>query len=127
MVSIPPILAAAPTPSDAIAQELQRHQERERLLRQEQEARPDARLPCETTSAVSELIPHNAPRVDITCIALTGDEASRFEFALNKSVTDGEDAAVGRCLGAQGINAVLARMQNANLVTTGGINNSGTV
>jgi len=105
--------AAAAAATDTAAQELQRQQERERLFRQEQEAHPDVRLPRETTSAVSELIPLNeSPCFDIAHITLKGDEASRFQFAL-KSVTDVEDAATGRCLGAQGINAVLARIQNA--------------
>jgi hemolysin activation/secretion protein len=52
------------------------------------------------------------PCFTISRIVLVGDSAARFQFAL-ASVVAGEDAAVGRCLGTQGINAILGRIQNA--------------
>src|SRR5205807_7530831 len=48
----------------------------------------------------------------ISRIVLSGDSAERFQFAL-RSVTQGDDPAVGRCLGTRGINLVLARVQNS--------------
>lgn len=98
--------------ADVPDQELLRQQVRERALRKSQEQIPDVRLEQVPISAESTLIPEReTPCFTISRIALVGDSAERFQFAL-ASVTAGEDAAIGRCLGAQGINAVLARMQN---------------
>ncbi len=106
-----PVIGLGATSDPAL--ELQRQQQRERELRLQMEAMPNVSLPRETSSAVSELIPLNeSPCFDIAHITLAGDEAARFQFAL-ETVTAGEDAATGRCLGVQGINAVLARVQNA--------------
>ena len=95
---------------DTAAQELLRQQERERLLRQQQEP-PDVRLA--RPPAPDTRIPEGeTPCFPITLIQLTGDSAARFKFALD-SVLEGDDPALGRCLGTQGINRVLTRVQNA--------------
>ena len=48
---------------------------------------------------------------------LTGELAEHFQFAL-KSATQGDDPAIERCLGTQGINILLTRIQNA-IITQG--------
>ncbi len=102
---------AQPTPTDPATQELLR-QQRERALRRQQERTPDVRLP-RLPAAISERFPaRESPCFPISRITLTGDDASLFQFAL-ASVTGGDDPAVGRCLGTQGINAVMTRVQNA--------------
>jgi hemolysin activation/secretion protein len=94
-------------------QELLRQQERERALRRSQEQIPDVRLEQAPVPAESTRIPdRETPCFTVSRIALVGDSAERFQFAL-ASVVASEDTAVGRCLGVQGINAILARAQNA--------------
>jgi len=103
-----PALAA-----DLPEQELLRQQERERELRRIQEPAPDVRLPRATVPEDAAGIPeHESPCFTISRITLDGEMAEHFRFAL-LSVTEGADAVVGRCLGAQGINVVLTRVQNA--------------
>jgi len=91
------------------AQEIQRQQERERLQRKLQE-QPDVRLPRPPTVATRFPI-GESPCFPISHVYLTGDSAARFKFAL-KSVLEGDDPAPGHCLGTQGINLVLTRVQN---------------
>lgn len=105
--------AHAQTTGEGIAasqEQLQR--ERERLLRQQQEQSPNVRLPAPKEVDVSTIFPvEESPCFPISKINLIGEAAERFQFALD-SVT-GEGGAVGRCLGTEGINTVIARMQNA--------------
>lgn len=101
---------------DTNTQEQIRQQERQRLLRQQQEIKPDARDAGEqlknAAPIATDLIPENeTPCFVINRIELVGDSADKFKFALNK-VLD-EKPILGRCLGAVGINAVMARVQNA--------------
>lgn len=97
-------------------QEQIRQQERQRLLRQQQEIKPDVRDAGEkikeAAPIASDVIPDNeTPCFTINKIELIGDSSDKFKFALNK-VLD-EKPILGRCLGAVGINAVMARVQNA--------------
>ena len=95
----------------AVNQE-QLQRERERALRQQQEQRPDVNLGTPAASAMAQDFPEQEqPCRRITAIALEGEQAERFRFALD-SVT-GERGAVGRCLGSQGVNLVLARVESA--------------
>ena len=96
------------------ADELLSQQERERQLRLQQEQTPDVRLQAPAPAKPAEvLLPENeSPCFSIERIALVGDAADRFQFAL-QSVIDGEDSPLGKCLGANGINLVLTRAQNA--------------
>lgn len=101
--------AALPDP----AVELQRQQQRERELRKGQEPSPDVRLPQAAVPLGLQAIPEEeSPCFLVSRISLVGDTAEPFRFAL-KSVTEGDDPALGHCLGSQGINVVLARVQNA--------------
>lgn len=94
--------------------ELIRQQERERQLRLQQEQAPDVRLQAPASDKpAAVLLPENeSPCFSIERISLVGDAADRFQFAL-QSVIDGEDSPIGKCLGANGINLVLTRAQNA--------------
>lgn len=108
LLSCMPALAA-----DAPEQELLRQQERERELRRAQEQIPDVRLPRAAEPVDAGRIPeHEAPCFTISRITLDGEAAEHFRFAL-ASVATGEASVLGRCLGTQGINAVLTRVQNA--------------
>lgn len=111
-VAFPIYVQAAGVP-DTTAQELLRQQERERVLRKQQEPGSDVRLHRTQEKTDAGWMPDSeTPCFPIGRISLTGDANERFQFSLN-SVTQGADSLVGRCLGAKGINAVLARMQNA--------------
>ncbi|GBG14019.1 ABC transporter substrate-binding protein [Novimethylophilus kurashikiensis] len=111
LANFQPLTAAAA--SDTSAQELLRQQERQRELRKEMEPERDVRLPQPSSTPSSTQIPlGETPCFVIHQIRLEGDEAEHFQFALH-SVVDGPDSVVGLCLGGQGINAVIARLQNA--------------
>ncbi|KAF6658484.1 ShlB/FhaC/HecB family hemolysin secretion/activation protein [Enterobacteriaceae bacterium EKM102V] len=91
------------------AREQQRQQTRERVLQQqnapqvnEHLPRPDSRLPGYPAN--------EQPCFTIHRIALTGEAASRFQWAL-----DAASDATGRCLGGQGIMLVINKVQNAIL------------
>ena len=80
------------------------------LLRQQQEP-PDVRLP--RPPAVDARIPEGeTPCFPISQIQLSGDSAARFKFGLD-AVLESADPALGRCIGTQGINVVLTRVQNS--------------
>ncbi|MEB0141180.1 MULTISPECIES: ShlB/FhaC/HecB family hemolysin secretion/activation protein [unclassified Undibacterium] len=116
---------AAPVPNQD-AQEQIRQQQRLQQLRQQQEIQTDARE--EGTSLkqavplASDRIPDNeTPCFQIDKIDLNGDGADQFQFALDKlnaevfSIAAAQSSANskdGLCLGVNGINALMARMQN---------------
>lgn len=83
-------------------------EQRERQLRKQQEPSPEVRLPAEISPVPKDYPDNESPCFPISRIKLVGDEARHFQFAL-KAAAD----AVGRCLGAQGINLALTRIQNA--------------
>lgn len=104
--------AHAATLPDRSAQEQLRQQERERQLRERQEALPDVRLPGTTTPPTAAYPEDESPCFVIRRITLTGEAADQFQFALS-AVSAGNDTAIDRCLGAQGINLAMSRIQNA--------------
>ena len=112
-----PARAQSTAPTDATTQEFLRQQERERALRQQLERTPDARLKRpETHDHLGRLPTDESPCFTINRIVLQGDAAERFQWTLAQAeAADAatEDAAVGRCVGARGINLVMRRMQNA--------------
>ena len=93
------------------AQELQRQQERERALREQQERVPDVRLPPPAAEEFERLPERETPCFTIDTIVLKGD-APQFEWAL-AAADRPDDPATGRCLGSTGINRVMKRIQNA--------------
>lgn len=113
LLSLAPVVPALPQPQpDAAAQEHLRQQERERVLREQQEAAPDVRLPPSQAPPPGRLPTDDTPCLRITRIRLDGEYAARFAWAL-KAADPTDDPATGRCLGARGINGVMARVQNA--------------
>ena len=106
------------------AQERLRQQERERLLRQQQEIQPDVRDDAKALSKIppaSDVIPDNeTPCFVIHRITLAGDAAEKFQFALEDVLKRGRNpdaradniSILDSCLGVLGINAIIARMQN---------------
>lgn len=55
---------------------------------------------------------NESPCLTISRISLVGEAANQFQFALSE-VNQGSNTAIGRCLGAQGINLAMSRVQNA--------------
>ncbi|MGY0556781.1 MULTISPECIES: ShlB/FhaC/HecB family hemolysin secretion/activation protein [unclassified Lysobacter] len=102
----------AQTQGDPAAQELRRQQERERILREQQEMAPDVRLEGDKTLVSGRLPTDESPCFEIQRIVLDGDDAGRFRWAL-QAADPADDPATGRCLGTQGVNVALARVQNA--------------
>jgi hemolysin activation/secretion protein len=108
---------AAGTPNAAFEQ--RRQQERLDVLRRQQERAMDVRRPAAPAADPSRLPDRETPCFVIDRLQLTGDQAGRFTWLLNAAKgADGEDKPEGRCLGSQGINLVLKRLQNA-LITEG--------
>lgn len=104
---------AAGDPAEISAQQQLRQEERERELRMQQEVRPDVRSrPAAGPAALPDYPTDETPCFPISRITLTGDAAGHFQFALDE-VTSGLHAALGRCLGAEGINVAMAHVQNA--------------
>ena len=98
---------AATTPDDPLL----RQQQRERALREQLQAQPDVRL--ETPAGGQGVLPvQETPCFRINDIRLIGDAAEQFQWALEAANPKG-DRALGRCLGAGGINLTMKRMQNA--------------
>lgn len=103
-----PVLVLA----DGATQELLRQQERERVLREQQETAPDVRLRPAPASQADLLPQGETPCFPIERIRLDGEDAHRFLWSL-KAADPGNDPATGHCLGADGISVVMARVQNA--------------
>lgn len=103
---------AAQQVGDPGAQELLRQQERERALREQQESRPDVRLESSPGEQGERLPAQEQPCVRIDRIILEGEGAKGFQWAL-VAADPREDPASGRCLGTEGINVVMKRVQNA--------------
>ncbi|MFC3627489.1 ShlB/FhaC/HecB family hemolysin secretion/activation protein [Vogesella amnigena] len=106
------VQAASP---DAVRadQEFIRQQQRERALRQQQETAADIRPePAQQQQLADSLPDSESPCFVIQRVQLQGELAPSFAWLLPASEHGGE-AVVGRCLGTQGINVLLNRMQNA--------------
>jgi hemolysin activation/secretion protein len=110
-----PLLAHAQTasaPQPFI--EEQRQQERERALRERQERSVDARLPSGAKPAIARLPQAEAPCSRIDALSLAGERADEFQWLLSSAAGEqSDDNPIGRCLGTQGVNTVLARLQQA--------------
>lgn len=113
--SLGPGATAQTNPSEIAGQELQRQQERERILREQQESRPDVRLPGTVPPETGRLPEVETPCFTVREIVLDGDR-SGFDWAAPAAEQADEstpDPATGRCLGSSGINLVMRRIQNA--------------
>lgn len=100
---------AALAQADVSAQQYQRQQERERELRRQQESAPDVRLPEQPLAPSGQIPEQEVPCYRLQRILLRGEQAERFAWVLG----DHEADVAGRCLGVQGINALMSHLQNA--------------
>ncbi|OEC32669.1 Hemolysin activation/secretion protein [Pseudomonas cuatrocienegasensis] len=109
--------AQAAEPED----ELLRQQERERVMRDQLQSRPDVRLQVPQHEGDSRLPENEVPCFAINDIRLIGEASEQFQWAL-EAANPPDDPALGRCLGGAGINMTMKRMQNviieAGYVTT---------
>lgn len=93
--------------------EEQRQQERERALREQQERTVDVRLPPRAATNDATIPASESPCLHVDHLALDGTGADDFMWALAAADEPADDPWRGRCLGAAGINVVLARVQRA--------------
>lgn len=94
-------------------QEQLRQQARQRAQREQLQRTPDVRLEnVAPDSAQARLPGSETPCFSIRHIVLQGDSAAQFEWAL-VAANPPDDPAIGRCLGVNGINLVMKRVQNA--------------
>lgn len=106
------VLAQSSTPNPVFEQ--RRQQERANALRQEQERAVDVRRPAPAAAEPGRLPESETPCFKIDRLQLTGDEENRFGWLLDAAAgPGGDDSLVGRCVGGQGINLALRRVQNA--------------
>lgn len=101
-----------PSPASVAAEESIRQQERERTLREQQEREPSLHLDKSLPEEAILLPQKESPCFPISAIDLAGTSADRFRWAVKAANPPG-DPALGRCLGSQGINVVMKRIQNA--------------
>ncbi|MEJ8856666.1 ShlB/FhaC/HecB family hemolysin secretion/activation protein [Variovorax robiniae] len=91
-----------------------RQQERERTLREQQERNVDTRPQEEARTEDQRLPAQEAPCFRIDRLTLTGERSDSFEWVLDAAAgLRGDDSPMGRCIGTQGVNIVLARLQQA--------------
>ncbi|NWB83730.1 ShlB/FhaC/HecB family hemolysin secretion/activation protein [Pseudomonas gingeri] len=101
-------MAAEPA---APEQPLLRQQERERVLREQLDSSPDVRLKASADDGQGLLPTHETPCFTIRHIVLEGEDSAAFQWAL-RAANPASDPALGRCLGAAGINLTMKRIQN---------------
>jgi hemolysin activation/secretion protein len=111
---------AQPAPPTSADQEQRRALDRERLLREQQEKAPDVRLPATPAAEPSRLPAGESPCFVIRELDLKiagGDKrdlAGEWRWLLDSASGPGrDDSPLQRCLGAEGVNLVLKRMQDA--------------
>ena len=101
--------AHAQNQAEIAAQQLLRQQQRDRAQsEQAEESRPEVRLPRTPVQTGAGYSLGETPCFPIRDIALTGEGAAQFAWALGAV-----DDAIGLCLGSAGINTVLGKVQNA--------------
>ncbi|MEK0364402.1 ShlB/FhaC/HecB family hemolysin secretion/activation protein [Pseudomonas sp. CBC3] len=91
--------------------ELLRQRERERVLQEQLEARPDVRLEAPIVQG-GDLPIGEVPCFPINDIRLIGETSDQFHWALT-AANPAYDRAIGECLGAGGVNLTMTRIQNA--------------
>jgi hemolysin activation/secretion protein len=110
-------LAQAQAIKDIDTEQLRRTQEREAQQRRQRETEPDVHLQQPGQSSAALPLKDESPCFPIKRIALSGEGANGFSWLLDYA--DGHaqlpqpDPVVGRCVGVQGIQIVIDRMQNA--------------
>ncbi len=110
------VCAHAQTTGDTAIDQQRRAQQRETQLRERQELSPDQHLPRPALSDARRLPQMESPCFVIRHLRLQGPVPAGFEGLLDQA--DGHsqlaqpDPVEGRCLGAQGIQTVIDRLQN---------------
>ena len=93
--------------------EQRRQLERERAIREREEPRVNVQS-APVAATLSRLPAGETPCFDINQITLRGEAVDRFDWALNSlNGPSGNDSPIGKCLGAEGINLLLQRTQDA--------------
>ncbi len=110
--------APGEAPSEAPAiREMQRQQARERLLREQAEREPDVHLLAPEGMPQDAGLPDGeSPCMRIDRIELAGEGAGAVAWVLeaaSRRVDGVADPVAGRCLGTQGVDLVMRRMQGA--------------
>lgn len=106
-------------PPDFSTSELILQQQRERELREVMEQSPHVRMqePMEDISPQNVRLPHSEqPCFIIQSIKFAGERAEQFQWALSavdKDPSGQPDSAINRCIGSEGINVIMSRLQNA--------------
>lgn len=112
--------ANAQTNTEASTEQMRRAQEREVQQRQKQEILVDAHLPAPVPGLNDLIAANETPCFPIRSLQLQGASLDQFDGLLEQA--DGHarlerpDPPQGRCLGAQGIQTVIDRLQNALIV-----------
>ena len=102
------------TPPES-AESFIREQQRQQQFQQQMQPIPDIRLDTPAENPVQSHLPlQESPCFAINQVQLTGDSASKFQFALHAALTK-LDFQAGMCLGEQGINQLATFAQNALL------------
>lgn len=98
------------------AREQHRQDERINTIRQQQERTTDIRRGAPPPGDPTRL-PEESPCFVIDRLTIAGDANNDFAWLIGAAAgPQGDDAPQGRCLGGQGINLVLKRLQNALIV-----------
>lgn len=107
------VIANAAGPVSVPDDQLIRQQQRERIQQEQQDKTPNVRLQTKGTDQAAERLPEREmPCFTINRLVLGGEDAAQFTWALAAAAGDG-DSPLGRCLGSDGINVVMKRIQNA--------------
>lgn len=102
-----------PSAPNPFVEEL-RQQERERALREQMERGADTRLQVEAPAVTKRLPTEEAPCLRIDRVVLDGELSQQFQWLLPAAAgAEGDDSPIGRCLGTEGVNTVMARLQQA--------------
>ena len=111
---------AQPLPQISDEQELRRAQDRERILREQQERTPDVLVPKAAKAPPDKLPAGETPCFTINALQLQvidtdkAAKASQFEWSLDAASGPGHaDTPIGHCVGAEGVGLVIKRVQDA--------------
>lgn len=100
-------------PADIEQQQIIREQQRLKQFQEKMQPEVNVRLqPPQIEGTVNGLPQDEKPCFAIRSIKLNGDQAQRFQFALNKAINQSKFK-LGLCLGSNGINYIMTLAQNA--------------
>ena len=100
-------------PADIEQQQIIREQQRLKQFQEKMQPEVNVRLqPPQIEGTVNGLPQDEKPCFAIRSIKLNGDQAQRFQFALNKAIYQSKFK-LGLCLGSNGINYIMTLAQNA--------------